>query len=265
MELAAERSDDLGQPPLDRHVDVLVVVLERERAGLDLVRDGRQGRPRSAAARPRRGRRPGAGPARGPSTARCRTGASRRSKPIEALSRTKSGSGWSPKHACGPVYGPGRLAARERAARIRGGRGGESRLRARVQSSEGVRKIAGHRSNGQGGQRGRPRWSTAATTSSRWFATSPRHATSCRPDLKLAGGSVTDRNPCARAAKGAGRRLELPRAVPAVVRRPGDLPTDDDTGGSRQCDRRRAAPPGPRPIIHTSSLERVPRRLLERQ
>ena len=36
MQLAADRPDDLGQPPLDRHVDVLVVVAERERAAVEL-------------------------------------------------------------------------------------------------------------------------------------------------------------------------------------------------------------------------------------
>ncbi len=44
MELAAERPDDLGQAPLDRHVDVLVGLLEGEVAGgelaLDLVEPG---------------------------------------------------------------------------------------------------------------------------------------------------------------------------------------------------------------------------------
>ena len=36
MELAADRPDELGQPPLDRHVDVDVVGVERERAALEL-------------------------------------------------------------------------------------------------------------------------------------------------------------------------------------------------------------------------------------
>ena len=39
MQLAADRADDLRQPPLDRHVDVLVVVAEREGAGLELRLD----------------------------------------------------------------------------------------------------------------------------------------------------------------------------------------------------------------------------------
>ena len=39
MQLAADRADDLGQPPLDRHVDVLVGVQERELAGVELLRD----------------------------------------------------------------------------------------------------------------------------------------------------------------------------------------------------------------------------------
>ena len=39
MELAPERPDDLGQAPLDRHVDVLVAVLEREGAAVELLGD----------------------------------------------------------------------------------------------------------------------------------------------------------------------------------------------------------------------------------
>ena len=42
VQLAAERSDDLGQASLDRHVDVLVVGLEWERAVLELLGDGRE-------------------------------------------------------------------------------------------------------------------------------------------------------------------------------------------------------------------------------
>ena len=38
VELAADRPDDLRQAPLDRHVDVLVVVAERERAAVQLRR-----------------------------------------------------------------------------------------------------------------------------------------------------------------------------------------------------------------------------------
>ena len=37
VELAPERPDDLRQPPLDGHVDVLVVVLEVERLRRELV------------------------------------------------------------------------------------------------------------------------------------------------------------------------------------------------------------------------------------
>ena len=39
VELAADRPDDRGQPPLDRHVDVDVVVLEREAPVLELPLD----------------------------------------------------------------------------------------------------------------------------------------------------------------------------------------------------------------------------------
>ena len=39
VELAADRADDLRQPPLDRHVDVLVVLAERERAAVELLLD----------------------------------------------------------------------------------------------------------------------------------------------------------------------------------------------------------------------------------
>ena len=39
MELAAERTDQLREPPLDRHVDVLVVVRELEAAPLELAGD----------------------------------------------------------------------------------------------------------------------------------------------------------------------------------------------------------------------------------
>ena len=39
VELAADRTDELRQAPLDRHVDVLVLRLERELAALELVRD----------------------------------------------------------------------------------------------------------------------------------------------------------------------------------------------------------------------------------
>ncbi len=42
VQLAAERSHELGQASLDRHVNVLVVGLERERAVLDLVGHGRE-------------------------------------------------------------------------------------------------------------------------------------------------------------------------------------------------------------------------------
>src|SRR5215210_1740521 len=40
VELAAGRADDLGEPPLDRHVDVLVVLLDDEGIGLDLLAHG---------------------------------------------------------------------------------------------------------------------------------------------------------------------------------------------------------------------------------
>ena len=39
VELAADRPDDLGQAPLDRHVDVLVLLAERERAAVELLLD----------------------------------------------------------------------------------------------------------------------------------------------------------------------------------------------------------------------------------
>ena len=39
MEFPAHRSDELGEAPLDRHVDVLVVVGEAEAAGFELGRD----------------------------------------------------------------------------------------------------------------------------------------------------------------------------------------------------------------------------------
>ena len=39
VQLAADRPDDLGQPPLDRHVDVLVVGRERERPAVELGLD----------------------------------------------------------------------------------------------------------------------------------------------------------------------------------------------------------------------------------
>ncbi len=39
MDLAADPAGDLGQPALDRHVDVLVAGLEREVAGLELGLD----------------------------------------------------------------------------------------------------------------------------------------------------------------------------------------------------------------------------------
>ena len=44
MQLAADRPGDLGQPPLDRHVDVLVVGRERERAVGELALDGVEAR-----------------------------------------------------------------------------------------------------------------------------------------------------------------------------------------------------------------------------
>jgi hypothetical protein len=40
VELSADRTDDLGEPPLDRHVDVLVVVQHDEAVGLDLLANG---------------------------------------------------------------------------------------------------------------------------------------------------------------------------------------------------------------------------------
>ena len=40
VQLAAERADQFRQPALDRHVDVLVVVVCGEVAALDLARDG---------------------------------------------------------------------------------------------------------------------------------------------------------------------------------------------------------------------------------
>ena len=52
VQLAADRADDLGQPALDGHVDVLVGVVEAELAVLELA--ARRARARSAA---RRGRR----------------------------------------------------------------------------------------------------------------------------------------------------------------------------------------------------------------
>ena len=94
---AADRPGDLGEPPLDGHVDVLVVGRERERAR------------RAARPRPRRGRR---GARRGPRSemipcaasmracARdCATswGHSRRSKPSDAFSAWKAGSCGSAK------------------------------------------------------------------------------------------------------------------------------------------------------------------------
>ena len=39
VQLAADGADDLGQPPLDRHVDVLVGIQEGELAGVELGRD----------------------------------------------------------------------------------------------------------------------------------------------------------------------------------------------------------------------------------
>ena len=39
VQLAADRAGDLGQPPLDRHVDVLVVGPERELARVELRLD----------------------------------------------------------------------------------------------------------------------------------------------------------------------------------------------------------------------------------
>ena len=37
MELAPDRADDLGEPPLDRHVDVLVMLGDDERVRVDLI------------------------------------------------------------------------------------------------------------------------------------------------------------------------------------------------------------------------------------
>jgi hypothetical protein len=51
VELAPDRADDLGEPPLDRHVDVLVVLGDDERVGIDLVPDrveARSSSPRSS-------------------------------------------------------------------------------------------------------------------------------------------------------------------------------------------------------------------------
>ena len=52
VQLAADGAGDLRQPPLDRHVDVLVLVVEPERAAVELLGDTRRGR-----AGARRGRR----------------------------------------------------------------------------------------------------------------------------------------------------------------------------------------------------------------
>ena len=54
VQLAADRPDDLGQPPLDRHVDVLVVLAERERAVVELRLDARRARRAARRGRPRR-------------------------------------------------------------------------------------------------------------------------------------------------------------------------------------------------------------------
>ena len=79
VELAAERADQLGQPPLDRHVDVLVVLAELEGALLELPADPVEPLGDLLAAPRRRARRACAARERAPSTARCRMtpGASR--------------------------------------------------------------------------------------------------------------------------------------------------------------------------------------------
>ena len=96
VELAAQRADELGQPALDRHVDVLVAGSERELVALELGRD--QVEAAAQLGELLGGEHPGAlerrAWAREPA---CRRGHSRRSKPIEALMRANRGSGASSK------------------------------------------------------------------------------------------------------------------------------------------------------------------------
>ena len=102
MQLAAERADQLGQPPLDRHVDVLVVVGERELAPLELAGDPVEAVVELARA-PRRVITPAPLERRACAfEPRMSCGHSRRSKPIEALIRANSGScGWSKRAMAG--------------------------------------------------------------------------------------------------------------------------------------------------------------------
>ena len=98
MDLAADRPGDLGQPALDRHVDVLVVGQELEGAVLELGRDLRRGRCRSCVRLlGRRGSRPRRASPRAPATGarRRRRGAGRSA--IDAFSAWKTGSGGSRK------------------------------------------------------------------------------------------------------------------------------------------------------------------------
>ena len=173
---------------------------------------------------------PGAvqGAGRGPSTARCRTGPSRRSKPIEALSRTKSGIGRiaEARHAAQSMNRVGwpPVSARQRRGGVAGSRSPAA------PNLEGPVRLLVTGATGKVGNAvaaaGRPRRRRGRPGSQRRQGPRP-------PARRDRAGARRRHRPGlpARGGRGRRRRLQLHGAVRAVVRRPGDLRADQRRGG----------------------------------
>ena len=237
VQLAAERTDELGQAPLDRHVDVLVALGERERPPPKLAGDRRRG-PRAAASSSSSLEHAGA-------CERPRVGTGsrdvvRRQAAVEADRGVESGEqpcGRSAKRGiCDrpASYGAGSV-------QVSCDQLAESSGAAPIGSPADAMALARHRSHRKDRQRRRPpRSSIAATRSSRSCAIPRRRARSSRTRSQLARGDVTDPASLQRAAEGVEGAFNCMGLYEQWLRRPGG---STRVNGDRraQRDRRRAA------------------------